>query len=449
MILLLQIMVAILWIFWLAGLIALLAGRFYLRGLARLAPPNETAVLLKSPLVPPVSMIAVAADASAESRALVRRLLDLHFGRPEIVVVLNGLAEAEISTWISEFHLSPSGRDAVAHQGPALRSGTIRGIYESRDPIRLVVVDQQRASEAEARNAGVNVASSPVIGLADPGADFDPTLLLRLIRPMLEEPERTIAACCLTPMKPGAGWPERFGALESLRTWTGRFAAEASWKILLPVPGSAMVIQRDWVLAAGGFHAGPMDLVLRIHGLTRGKGMRVAMVQDARSEMPAPRSWDGLHAIAMGEQQELARTARSCGVSPSKWLAAGWRGLPALVSIRLVRPALETLAYPLALAAWLMGAAPLSMVGLVLLSTAGAGMLHSMAAVLFWGITQERSTDPEDLKRFFLAAIPENLGYRQRRNLWLIGGFFGVGKPRRARPAGRPQPAALKRANAG
>ena len=56
--------------------------------------------------------------------------------------------------------------------------------------------------------------------------------------------------------------------------------------------------------------------------------------------------------------------------------------------------------------------------------------------------------DPEDLKRFFLAAIPENLGYRQRRNLWLIGAFFGVGKPGRPRPAGRPQPAVFKRASA-
>jgi hypothetical protein len=29
------------------------------------------------------------------------------------------------------------------------------------------------------------------------------------------------------------------------------------------------------------------------------------------------------------------------------------------------------------------------------------------------------------LTRLFWATIPENLGYRQLRNLWLIGGAFG------------------------
>ena len=61
---------------------------------------------------------------------------------------------------------------------------------------------------------------------------------------------------------------------------------------------------------------------------------------------------------------------------------------------------------------------------LVLLSTVGAGILVSLTSVVFRELTDLRGSDPERLKRLFWAAIAENLGYRQLRNLWLIGGYL-------------------------
>jgi hypothetical protein len=73
-----------------AGFDALLKGYFELRRSLRATSYDFGSVLLKSPIVPGVSVVFAAPDASPESRARVRRLLDLHFGRHELVLVLDG-----------------------------------------------------------------------------------------------------------------------------------------------------------------------------------------------------------------------------------------------------------------------------------------------------------------------------------------------------------------------
>ena len=47
----------------------------------------------------------------------------------------------------------------------------------------------------------------------------DLCVLLRLIQPMLESVEETIAVCGGVPAPPAPGLAARFGALESLRSW--------------------------------------------------------------------------------------------------------------------------------------------------------------------------------------------------------------------------------------
>src|SRR5579863_751065 len=114
---------------------AMVKGCFFLRRLARTTPRYDGNILLKSPLVAPVSVIMAVADASDESRALAQRLVELHYSKGELVLVLDGPDETELYAWIKEFRLCLSAR------GPAedLKAAPIRGIYESRDPLRLVV----------------------------------------------------------------------------------------------------------------------------------------------------------------------------------------------------------------------------------------------------------------------------------------------------------------------
>ncbi|HTS28453.1 MAG TPA: glycosyltransferase [Bryobacteraceae bacterium] len=439
--LLLQLIVLVLFAVGVACFGAMLKGCFVLRRLVRTRPRYEGTVIQKSPLVSPVSVIVVPPDASPRSRAFAHKLVDLQFGKHELVLVLDGPSNVELETWIEEFHLCQSARGGNLD----LATAPIRGIYESRDPLPLVVLDKDRGGQADALNAGVNVAVSPVIALLDPESEFEPTVLLSLIRPMLHDPGRTIAVCGVMPApeessdiadaSPGGSqstWASLFGALETLRRVLGRCAALSGWNRLIPVPGAALLVLRDAVVKVGGFTAGPMELFLHLHGHARASGRqyKVAFVPEAASHLRVAASFADLERRNLREDADLAKALAHRNSIDGGFNAIGW-GLPGILCVRLLRPLLETAAYALALVGLLTGWIDPALAGLVLLSTVGMGILISMSAVVLRELAVLHASDPARLAWLFFASIPENLGYRQIRNLWLIAGFFS--SPNRSR----------------
>jgi cellulose synthase/poly-beta-1,6-N-acetylglucosamine synthase-like glycosyltransferase len=400
-----------------ASLAALLKGCFELRRSLRATSYDFDSVLLKSPIVPGISVIYVPPDASPESRAMVRRLLDLHAGRHELVLVLDGPEPMELERWVREFHLLRQER-VVPEDVP---SAAIRGCYLSSDPIRLLVVDKQPGGVADALNAGVNAAQYPVIGLVDGEAEFIPEFLLRLIRPMLGDWDRTVAVCGVAPPPAAPGLAGRIGAIEWLRLWLARCAALSAWNKLLPVPGACMLVKRDAVGSVGGFRAGPLDLFLDLHaaGSANGLRWRIALLAAPVSFRPAAATWGDLRRQAIGDQRQLAAALRRLGTGAN-------REFLGLFSIRVLRPLLETAAYILAAAGWVAGLLHPALAALVLLTSVGAGIAISLAAVVLRELAEPSGMAPASLAALCLAAIPENLGYRQIRNFWLIAGFFGA-----------------------
>jgi cellulose synthase/poly-beta-1,6-N-acetylglucosamine synthase-like glycosyltransferase len=405
---------------------ALLKGCFELRRSLRPVSQGFDSVLLKSPIVPGVSVVWAAPDASPESRALVRRLLDLHFGRHELVLVLDGPPVTDLDRWVMEFRLYPQERDVPE----GLPTAAIRGCYLSRDPIRLLVVDKQPGGAADALNAGVNAAQYPVIGLVDPEADFIPELLLRLIRPMLGDWEGTVAVCGVAPPPPAPGLAGSIGAIESLRLWLARCAAFSAWNRLLPVPGACMLVKREAVRSIGGFRAGPLELFLDMHAAARATASpaRIAFLPSAVSCRTAADTWGDLRRQVFRDQRQLAAALRRTG-------AGGGREFFGLFCLRALRPLLETAAYILAAAGWIAGLVPPALAALVLVTAAGTGIAISMAAVVLRELAEPSGIAPGRLAAMFLDAIPENLGYRQIRNLWMIAGFFGGQAPQKTEAA--------------
>jgi hypothetical protein len=97
--------------------------------------------------------------------------------------------------------------------------------------------------------------------------------------------------------------------------------------------------------------------------------------------------------------------------------------LRGLFCARVVRPWLETIAYIMAIAGLVLGWVDISTVILLLLATVGMGIVLSMAAVVLREVAEPNSSDEKRMAALFFAAVPENLGYRQLRNLWLMAGF--------------------------
>jgi hypothetical protein len=394
-----------------ACLMALFRGGSEARRAARAISNDFAALLLKSPLVPGVSVIYAPPRFGSAESARLRRMLDLTFGRHEVILVLDGPSGADLDAWTSELHLTPERRTELAD----LPAAKVRRFYISSDPVRLLVVEKEPGGEDDAHNAGINSAQFPVIGLLDPDAEFVPELLLRLIRPMLGDVEGTLAVCAMDPRPPAPGLAGHIGALETARLWLARCAAFAAWDRVIPVPGSSILVRRDAVVAAGGFRRGVAAMFARIYAdaPSRRGATRVAFVAAGASWPRQPRSWTDLREAVRRDQRQLAallwRHGRSSG-----------RELRGLFTVRILRPVAETAALVIAAAALAAGWISWPLAVYVLASSVTVGMVLSMTALVVRELADPVISDATRLAAALLAAIPENLGYRQIRNLWLI-----------------------------
>jgi cellulose synthase/poly-beta-1,6-N-acetylglucosamine synthase-like glycosyltransferase len=405
--------VAALWVAW--------KGCRVLRQLARDHTDGDETILLKSPRVPAVSVVMVARDASPRLRDFARRILDLYFPHHELVLVLDGVDGEDMDAWTRDLRLVPSRRSTVGE----LSASQAVAVYESTDPSDMVVFQKERGTPADAWNAGVNASAAPVIAIFDPESEFAPESLLRLVRPMLYDPDLVFAVCGWAPAPPEGGIVGAIADIENTRLWLGRCAAFSGWRnMLAPVPGSTILVRRDAIVAAGGFSSGPLELFLHLQGRARhsGKPYRAALVAEPSSYLAAPQTWGELRQRTLNDQRSLAAALRRHKSIMGGRHALGW-GLPAIVFSRYWRPIIETAAYVLALLCLPLGMAGLKLAALVVLSTVGAGAMVSLTSVVFRELTEFRGSDPERVRRLFRAAIRENLGYRQLRNLWLIRGF--------------------------
>jgi hypothetical protein len=416
----------------------LVQGCFALRRKARAGTRDYASVLLKSALVPAVTTIDIPPDASVESRAFARRLLDLEYGRNEVVIVLDGPTEADMELWRNEFKLYQSAR----HVDDKLKTAPVRAVYESRDPIRIVVVDKEAGGPVDAWNAGTNVATSPVIGLLHPESEFEPNVLLKMIQPLLENSDETVAMVGGLPIPAGPDLAARWGAIESLRAWMTRSAAYSSRNLALPIPRNGVLARRDAIIASGGFTGGPLELIARLHGfsLLSRKPYQVAFLPSPVSIGHATPGMAQLREMVRRDQKELVFAIRHRTAIAGPF---GWKIFGGLYLDRIVRPRLETLAYVLTIVGLVMGWVDWKLALFVLLCTAGMGMVQSLGAVVLREVAQPTGSDASQIAALFIAAIPENLGYRQMRNLWLIADSFGSAPKQNRGPMGKPHPSAV------
>ncbi|MBZ5624473.1 MAG: glycosyltransferase family 2 protein [Acidobacteriia bacterium] len=377
--------------------------------------------LLEPSLVPEVAMIGVPPDASQESRLYIRRLLKLHFANYEVILVLDGPTDSDLAIWKEAFHLKPASLSRTSSQ----ETGPIRAVYTSLEPIRLTVVDRQRGGEAACLNTGIHVTNAPVIGTVDVDAQFSEDALLRMIRPMVADPERTIAVCGGTPALPAAGLIARLYRLDSILTWLGRSAGLSAWNTLLPAPGSFLLLNREAVIGAGGFQAGALDMIVRLHAVARAqrRPYAIGFVPDPVSRLGTPASMKQSRALLKREQSDigraLGRNARHLMGSGS----LGWLALPGLLWASYLLPAVEIAGLGLAIVALALGWIEPALAGLLLAGTIGFEILVSMTAVILHEYALRPEADPGELVSLFVSAIPQNLGYRQVRSLWGMGGF--------------------------
>jgi cellulose synthase/poly-beta-1,6-N-acetylglucosamine synthase-like glycosyltransferase len=408
---------------------------------------TERDALFKSPLIPRISVLVPAHNESATILQSVKSLLTLRYPNHEVVVVNDGSTDDTLARLVEEFRLYRSSRMPTGQ----LPTKPIRGIYESRDPIPLVVVDKENGGKSDALNVGLNISRAPLVAAIDADTVLEPDALLHVMKPFLEdrEPDRTLATGGIVRVSNGCvvehGRVVRveaptsllagFQAIEYMRAFLGGRIAYSFLNSLLVISGAFGVFRRDAVMEAGGFEirtvGEDMELVMRLHRLWRAKA-RAGRGEDARGRyrivfVPEPVSWTEVPETLRLLSRQRNRWQR--GLTESLWShrkmafnpsfgAVGLFGYPYFLFFEMLGPTIELIGYLIAVPGLLLGILSPELFLLFFLVSVGFGTLLSMSALLLEELTVRRYPHPSDVLRLFAAAVIENFGIRQLLAVW-------------------------------
>jgi cellulose synthase/poly-beta-1,6-N-acetylglucosamine synthase-like glycosyltransferase len=256
----------------LLGLRSAFAGRF---------PDAAVKDLLEQRYYKPLSMLVPAFNEEARIVPGLRTMLTLEYPEFEVVVANDGSTDGTLDRMIDAFALV----EVPQTYRRTLDTGRIRRLFRSLRHPNLVVVDKEHGGRADALNAAVNVAQSPLICSVDARSLLDAEGLLHASRLFLEDETVAGVAGTVRPLNgavvrdgrvveaglPGT-WVERFQALEHARARFTSRSGGGSFGALL-TSGGFGVFRRDSVIAVGGYAGEPgaedLELILRFHRRSR------------------------------------------------------------------------------------------------------------------------------------------------------------------------------------
>lgn len=416
------------------------AGYFALRRSDQKLSPREVDELLKSPLVPGVSVLAPAFNEELTICESVRSMLRLRHPQHEVIVISDGSKDRTLGLLIEEFRLFRSSR---APWG-LLPTKKVRAVYESRDPIRLLVIDKENGGKADSLNAGLNYARLPLFAAVDADSLLERDALMGIIKPFLDDPAtvasggivRAVNGCAVrhgavTGIRAPRRMLARLQVIEYLRAFLGGRVAFSCFNALLVISGAFGLFRRDRVLAAGGFATQTvgedMELVVRLHhdGCERGDRPRIVFV-------PEPVCWTEVPETLKVLRRQRNRWQRGAVESVlSHWRLLfhrrsgilGWLAFPYFLLFEVFGPVVELIGYLCTGIGLLLGLISPAVAWQFFIVSTLFGMALSVGAVLLEELTTRKYPCVRDLFSLLVAAAVESFGYRQLTAWWRLEGL--------------------------
>ena len=440
-------------IFYVSGINAIyfflmVLGFFALRSYRASRNPEEREALLSSPLLPEVSIIVPAFNEALTISQSVRSMLNLNYPQHDVIVVNDGSKDDTLAVLIEEFHLCK----ATCRAGTAV-TRPVRAVYRSRDPIRLTVVDKENGGKADALNAGLNVARTPLVAAVDSDSLLEDNALLHVVEPFLENSGKVVATggiirvvngCCVehgkvTRISTARRLLPLFQTIEYLRAFLGGRVAFSFLNSLLLVSGAFSVFDREALMDAGGFSTSTvgedMEVIVRLHHRAHQKkaNHRIVFVPEPVCWTEVPERWATLHRQRNRWQRGTVESLvahRQMLFNPK----FGWPGLfavPYCVVFEMLGPVVEMAGYVLTVAGVFLHLVGLQIAALFFAVSVLFGVLLSMSAVVLEEFTMRRYPSISDLGRLLAAAVLENFGYRQILTLWRAQGVWDAWRGKR------------------
>src|SRR5918997_346477 len=373
--------------------------------------------LLRSPLTPPVSVLAPAFNEEANVVENVRSLLMLDYPLYEVILINDGSRDRTLGHLVDAFDLRKSARTFEQ----ALPSKPIRGIYESPTYPNLVVVDKVNGGKADALNAGLNLSLYPIFCAIDADSILEPDALLRLVRPFVDAPGITIAAGGVVRVANGCdihggrvhavNLPRRalplIQIVEYLRAFLFGRMGWSTGNSLLVISGAFGLFEKRAAVLAGGYATDSigedMELVVRMHRYRRERRQpyRIGFVPDPICWTEVPESLRVLRRQRTRWHRGLIDTLirHRAMIGRPRYGSVGMVSLPGFLVFEMLSPLIELSGYILIPALWAFGTLSLSLAGTFFMIAIMYMILVSAVAVLLEDIVFRRYPNARDLGR--------------------------------------------------
>jgi cellulose synthase/poly-beta-1,6-N-acetylglucosamine synthase-like glycosyltransferase len=338
-------------------------------------------------------------------------------------------------------------RGTVAHQ-------PIRGTYRAARHHELLVVDKENGGKADALNAGVDAARYPYVCAVDADAIIEPEALLRVAKPLLDDPDLVVATGGIVRIANGCTVEDgrvtevrlpksRLATLQVVEYFRAFLVGRVGWSqlhALLIISGAFGLFRRSTVEAVGGWDhttvGEDMELVVRMHRHMReqGKDYRVQFVPDPVCWTEAPETLKVLSRQRRRWQRGLAETLwrhKKMTLNP-KYGALGMLAMPYFIVFELLGPPLALLGYIVLPVSWALGLLSWPFVLAFLVFAVMLGQLLSISALALEEFSFRRHPRGREILRMSAYAAVENLGYRQLTDLWRGVAFWDLLRGRKS-----------------
>lgn len=393
-----------------------------------------------SEFLPPVSLVVPAFNEVSIIETTLRSLLQLEYGRFEVICVNDGSTDKSLEVLKERFELEP-----VA-QGPRcdVPCATVRGIYRSRKYPNLRVIDKANGGKADALNAGIRYSNYEHVCCIDADSILQRDSLAGIVKPFLDDPT-TVAVGGTVRIANGCevrdghilrrALPSSFMAklqtLEYLRAFLFGSIGWAQMNALLVISGAFGLFKRQTLVDIGGYRTNTvgedMELILRIHRYHRLNKIpyRVHFMADPVCWTEAPEDLKTLKNQRVRWHRGLAE-----GLSQNRELffnkKAGFVGLfafPFFLFFELLGPVVWLVGIAFLVLSLVQGWAQPGIVLALSAMTLASGIFLSTMGILLEEVFFHVQKRVRDFWWLFLCAIVENFGYRELNSVFQVTGI--------------------------
>lgn len=389
---------------------------------------------------PSITVIAPAFNESLAIRDSVRSLLAIEHPDHEIMVVNDGSTDDTLEQLIDGFDLYEIERQPVT----VLQKSRIIAIYASRIHPNLTVIDKENGRKADAVNAGLSYALTELVCIIDADTLVEPDGLLRASKPFVTDNGSLIAVggsirimngCTvnngyITKIGAPASWLARFQILEYTRAFLTVRVAAAKLRSLLLISGAFGVFRRSALIEIGGLRhdtvGEDLELIVRLHRhfSEQKRTYSIDFIPEIVVWTDAPQTWKGLRGQRARWQQGSLETLKRhrAMIGNPRYGKVGTIALPIQILEDVIGPAAELLGWIIIPLAYVTGNLSMEIAAAFMFHTMVIGVALTIGALVLDNKLRQRNAPADEFAKIMLAALLENLGYRQISLLFRLDG---------------------------